>query len=542
LGRGDDLSEIGRVLGTVDAQPLDYWIAVSGDKLVQLDDVVAVERGLPDGGKVAIYGVVDMLVARHEGAKLESDAFLSQQGILPLNTAVKAHVMVTRVEPEIFVPPLPGDAVVKAVGAQRDQALFFDSMKKRFALGLSRDREVVYGNFEFLDGSRGAHINISGVSGVATKTSYASYLLYGIFQSRGLLGADKANTHALIFNVKGEDLLFLDKPNTGLKPEVRSLYEKLELPVQPFASVAFFAPVRREQEKMIPDTGTRSEGVLAYCWTIEEFCRERYLRFLFADADDETSHLSAVIDRVENHLLHVNVRELEDFDQLKDFIEAQLEQWAGNAAAGTKMSFLRRLEAAAARVGHLIRGKVEDPERHKIDWKKKQVTVVDIHNLHDRAKRFVIGVMLKRMFEDKEKSGSARPLIFVVLDELNKYAPREGWSPIKDVILDMAERGRSLGVILIGAQQTASQIERRVVANCSFRVVGRLDTAEAQHGEYGFLPAATRVRAGILKPGTMIVSQPEIPIPLLVQFPFPAWATRPSEAAVNGADDPFAKF
>lgn len=536
------MSEIGRVLGTADAQPLDYWIAVPSDRLVQLDDVVAVERALPDGGKVVIYGVVDMVVARHEGAKLESDVFLSQQGILPLNTAVKAHVMVTRVEPEIFVPPLPGDAVVKAVGAQRDQALFFDSMKKRFALGLSREREVVYGNFEFLDGSRGAHINISGVSGVATKTSYASYLLYGIFHSKGLLGADKANTHALIFNVKGEDLLFLDKPNSGLKPEVRALYEKLELPVQPFESVGFYAPVRREQDKMIPDTGTRSEGVLAYCWTIEEFCKERYLRFLFADADDETSHLSAVIDRVENHLLHVNVRELEDFDQLKGFIEAQLEQWAGNAAPGTKMSFLRRLEAAGARVGHLIRGRVENPDRHKIDWKKKQVTVVDIHNLHDRAKRFVIGVMLKRMFEDKEKSGSARPLIFVVLDELNKYAPREGWSPIKDVILDMAERGRSLGVILIGAQQTASQIERRVVANCSFRVVGRLDTAEAQHGEYGFLPAATRVRAGILKPGTMIVSQPEIPIPLLVQFPFPAWATRPSEATVNSVEDPFAKF
>jgi hypothetical protein len=45
----------------------------------------------------------------------------------------------------------------------------------------------------------------------------------------------------------------------------------------------------------------------------------------------------------------------------------------------------------------------------------------------------------------------------------------------------------------------------------------------------------------------MIVSQPEIPIPLLVQFPFPAWATRPSEAvttmtAGSGINDPFAKF
>ena len=96
---------------------------------------------------------------------------------------------------------------------------------------------------------------------------------------------------------------------------------------------------------------------------------------------------------------------------------------------------------------------------------RSQVSVIDIHNLHDRAKRFVVGVVIKKLFEAKERSGQARPLVFLVLDELNKYAPREGWSPIKEVLLDIAERGRSLGVILIGAQQTASEVERRVVAN-----------------------------------------------------------------------------
>src|SRR6186997_318926 len=120
--------------------------------------------------------------------------------------------------------------------------------------------------------------------------------------------------------------------------------------------------------------------------------------------------------------------------------------------------------------------------------------------------------------------------VFVVLDELNKYAPREGSSPIKDVLLDIAERGRSLGVVLIGAQQTASEVERRIVANSAIRVVGRLDSAEASRPEYGFLPPAQRARAQIAKPGTMFVAQPEIPVPLVVEFPFPAWATRPSEA------------
>jgi uncharacterized protein len=131
-----------------------------------------------------------------------------------------------------------------------------------------------------------------------------------------------------------------------------------------------------------------------------------------------------------------------------------------------------------------------------------------------------------------------------VLDELNKYAPREGSSPIKEILLDVAERGRSLGIILIGAQQTASEVERRIIANSAIRVVGRLDSAEAHRDEYGFLPTVQRQRATILKPGTMLVTQPELPVPLVTQFPFPSWATRASEAGANPSatpqpDDPF---
>jgi DNA helicase HerA-like ATPase len=145
--------------------------------------------------------------------------------------------------------------------------------------------------------------------------------------------------------------------------------------------------------------------------------------------------------------------------------------------------------------------------------------------------------------EEKEHGGRD-PLVFLVLDELNKYAPREGRSPIKEVVLDIAERGRSLGVVLIGAEQTASEIERRVTANASFRIVGRLDAAESQRDEYGYLTASARVRASILKPGSMFLQQPDVPVPLLVQFPFPAWATRADEVApgaLESSDDVFAR-
>jgi DNA helicase HerA-like ATPase len=221
-----------------------------------------------------------------------------------------------------------------------------------------------------------------------------------------------------------------------------------------------------------------------------------------------------------------------------DFLVAQVNdedsrsQWVGSAVGmGTVNAFARRLIGSKKDLARLIRGDLPANRPHEINTaESSQVTVVDLHNLPDRAQRFVVGVTLRTEFERKEKAGTAKPLLFVVLDELNKYAPREGSSPIKEILLDIAERGRSLGVVLIGAQQTASEVERRIVANSAIRVVGRLDPAEAGRPEYGFLPPAQRARALIAKPGTMFVSQPELPVPLVVEFPFPAWATRPAEA------------
>jgi DNA helicase HerA-like ATPase len=216
--------------------------------------------------------------------------------------------------------------------------------------------------------------------------------------------------------------------------------------------------------------------------------------------------------------------------------EGDMRTWAGTAiGTGTINAFVRRLYGGVRHIERLVRADVHNAPRHRVRL-EQQVTVVDLHNLPDRAKRFVVGVVVRKAFEEKEKSGQPRPLLFLVLDELNKYAPREGASPIKEILLDVAERGRSLGIILVGAQQTASQVEERIVGQCSIRVVGRLDSAEADRGQYGWLRGPARERASIMKPGTMILSQPEIPVPLVLEFPFPAWASRPTEAGANPAE------
>ncbi len=79
-------------------------------------------------------------------------------------------------------------------------------------IGLDMNREIVFIPYSFLNGDKGAHVSISGKSGVATKTSYALFLLYMLFETRWGTTARNANSHdrAVVFSVKGSDLCVID--------------------------------------------------------------------------------------------------------------------------------------------------------------------------------------------------------------------------------------------------------------------------------------------------------------------------------------------
>jgi DNA helicase HerA-like ATPase len=556
---------VGLVVGTEDSTPLQFCVALRPGEYLQLDDVVLTQRSVPGHGAVTTSGVVTEVRARHEGAQYGSDVFLIDDGVLPAQVQEIAEVTTTRVEPEVYVPPTPGAPVRRATGLERAQALYFDKMERRVPVGLGRDGEPIFVNLEFLDGTRGGHVSISGISGVATKTSFALFLLYSIFRS-GVLGKRSVNAKALVFSVKGEDLLFLDHANAKLDDEQRARYARLDLPAAPFSSAGFFAPPTPDDPSGRPHVTGRTSGVAAFWWTLAEFCSQELLPFVFADAEDKRNQYTMVIHQAAARLkrtatpagdgaVTVEGQTLRTYDALVEFVSDRLNDedsrrdWAGAVTGiGTVNAFLRRLRSSLKPLRAIVRGDLADAPGRRVSTENHQVTVVDLHNLPERAQRFVVGVVLAAETARKEQAGAAG-LLFTMIDELNKYAPREGSSPIKEVLLDIAERGRSLGIILIGAQQTASEVERRIVSNSSIKVVGRLDPAEAGRPEYGFLPPSQRARAVLAKPGTMFVSQPEIPVPLAVEFPFPAWATRLSESAgapaqTNGSAplDPFARL
>jgi DNA helicase HerA-like ATPase len=489
---------------------------------------------------------------------------------------------VTRVEPEIWVSADPGEEAARATGEERRKALYADEMERPLPIGLGRDGAPVHVDLDFFDGRKGGHMSISGISGVATKTSFALFFLRVLTSSPDVVGPGAANLRVLVFNVKGEDLLWLDRPNRLFEAQeaAREDWAALGIEPGPFPSVRFWAPPRRQSgDVVVPDTGGRFEGVDVFSWTPRAFIDQDLLEFCFTDANDAKNQIPFIRERVQLQLKRwavgiegmpgaVALRDpsqapdghawshddripaaqadvvITDLPSLVGALEVHLEPedggdpdpaWTAKVMPGTVAAFLRRMHAAAARLGHLIRA----DEDRRIDRAAANVTVVAIQSLHEQAQRFVVGALLRETFKEKEDTGQRLPLSVIVLDELNKYAPREGTGPLKDMLIDIAQRGRSLGVLLVGAQQTASRVAPEVLENAAIRVSGRLDAAEAERAEYGWMLPSTRARARLLKPGTMVVSQPAIPVPLVVTFPFPPWATRKEEVADAG-DDPFA--
>ena len=389
------------------------------------------------------------------------------------------------------------------------------------------------------------------------------FLLHSILNC-GVLAGEAHNTKALVFSVKGEDLLFLDYANQRLTPEQRRALRRAGTARGAVQNVRVFAPPRPGDPAGTPDVSARDKAVSPFYWTLAEFCEDELLPFVFADAEDERAQYTMLIGQVAARLRRDAVtrrattarsgsaastrpttRSSARFGDLVDAARGRARRRLAARAAGSPAA---RSPAAStpccagcarrsSRCTAIIRGDLAHRGERSITTRRAQVTVVDLHNLPDRAQRFVVGVTLRGEFARKERQGTARPLMFVVLDELNKYAPREGDSPIKQILLDVAERGRSLGVILIGAQQTASEVERRILANCAIRVAGRLDAAEAERPEYGSCRPRSAQRATLAKPGTMFIAQPDIPVPLAVDFPFPAWATRPSEKGTWAGHD-----
>ncbi len=394
----------------------------------------------------------------------------------------------------------------------------------------------VYLDADFLLGPEAAHLNITGVSGLATKTSAVEFLLASIFQT---FPAQKGTVAALCFNVKGPDLLFLDQPG-ALTEEDRRLYARLGLRAEPFRNVRYYAPYKPDGVNL--NTLRTHEALAAttvpLVWGLREV--QDYTEDLH-NRDDVDAKAGAFIDFLAERVVGREFRDvtladapltvrsfadLEDFfRRIFDFMESQ-----GRSSEVWRNHHLATIRKVRNRLGNIsVRAKglvTDDGVASDLPWgtfADRSVHVIDVAGLDPLVQDLVFARVVSKLREHLERRDLGVDHVVVFVDELNKYAPNDGPDTyVRRMLLDLSERGRYLGLVLFSAQQFRSQVMRRVVGNAGTTVFGRMDLDELALPGYATLSPATKAKLAALPKGELMIRHPHFTQPLFVRFPRPA--------------------
>ena len=159
-----------------------------------------------------------------------------------------------------------------------------------------------------------------------------------------------------------------------------------------------------------------------------------------------------------------------------------------------------------------------------------ETIVQSIHDAH--LQRFVIAAALNQLVQWRSGPHAARHETFlVVIDELNRYAPRGASDSITKLFEYVASQMRSRGIILFGGQQQGSRVSDVVIENSQTRALGRSGGQELADSIWRGFSEGDRKLALRLSPDEKVIVAPNFREALHVKVPRPPWAMRPEEAS-----------
>ena len=550
---------IGKVSATekCPATTEDFYFWTDKGCILSPFDIVKVEHIAPDNSKSVTYGVIETInhitdAPSHFTSYISSDfgdtaAVIGNMNRLGMNY-VKANVVCNT--ENVYTPVLDSKQVSLCDDEDIKFALGLKDVKNPLVCGYLQmyqgDESLkikVELNSHFLIGPEGAHLNISGISGLAAKTSYSMFLLNAI-QNKFRL-EDGSSAAFVFFNVKGRDLMAIDEQNIELSDKDKAIYSDLELPIEPFKNVRYYYPYSKEQlaenvqsyaQPADVKRQKQNNKAFTYKFTFEK--SQDKLDLLLANEDDSTGTLESCVNYVINgggNFAGVN--------KWSTFVE-RLEENTKTAANGGQRNEIqvtswRKFKRCVSKAIKndvfskvLTNGEVDITDEIQNNLTDGQVFVIDIARLDENTQSFVFGSVAQAIYEMKlgaDRDNIPKKIILFV-DELNKYASNDipKNSPILRRLLDIAERGRSLGIILFGVEQFRSAIHDRVKGNCATQAYGRTNAIEVSKPDYRYIPKVYQNMMTRLSPGEYIISNPALRSIVNIKFPRPTYKQFPN--------------
>lgn len=479
---------------------------------------------------------------------VEAKSFMDRIGM----NYVKARVVGNT--HNIYIPVVNGASVSLANRDEVQEALGLDKPKNPLPCGYLEmsDGEKkmtipVHFNSHFLIGPEGAHLNISGISGLAAKTSYAMFLMKAIQDVYSRENQSESVAFVML-NVKGKDLLAIDEPNDNNKEfeAAKAIYEELELKGEPFKNVKYFYPYSKSitQTTYAIKDEVKSQIKAGKGYQFKYIFGEdkESINALFANVDDPQETMESIYNYIITEQGKFN--KVDDWDRLKAAIyehtQAGSKEIDKNISVLSWRKFYRIFNKSYEKNKSLFANRCDDAHEVRLresiqNIKKNDVFVIDVAKLDEETQGFVFSDVMRAIYDLKlgsddikrnDKSGDIPSRIIIFVDELNKYASKEGVpnnSPILKQLLDITERGRSLGIVLFSAEQFKSDIRDKIKGNCATHAYGRTNAIEVSKKDYVHVPKVYQNMLTRLEQGQYILQNPVFRSLLNIKFPLPIY-------------------
>ena len=527
-----------------------FWL--KDDVVLSPFDVVLVEN--KSDGSIT-YGVVQDILHITDGTGHISNYVSSDFGDVDREPMTRklalsyAKVSVIHNTKENFMPVFEGAPVYTANEDDIRVALGLNNIDDDVAIpaglmkaGNNISVPIKY-NGDFLIGPEGAHLNISGISGLATKTSYIMFLLKAIQHKC------KDDVAIIIMNVKGDDLLHIHQPNEKITDAQKQDWDNLGVPCAPFENVKYLYPYRKQKEKLYANTALSCddlaeqfhEGQAAnFVYTFEHDISK--VDMLFSNIDDPNWTIESILNYIDYGQEFSGDLSWDDFkDRLKDFCGKGSSKNNNSAILVQSWQRFRRLINNSVNNDIFVNAKSNSKDQHQVYLSDEvlnisggEMMVVDIAGLTEQLQCLVFGDIIRTVYslkhgdfdpDDRKNKKEIPKKVIIFVDELNKYAPSTSSknSPLLANLLDITERGRSEGVVLFSAEQFRSAIHDRIKGNCGTNVYGRTNAIEVSRPDYKYIPNVYANMMTRLNKGDLIIHHPVFKTLLKIQFPYPSY-------------------